>query len=183
MPPFCLIMKHFFIALGFVGIGSICLAQSPPSTQEITKQIIQTVTNYANTISCPGVRVEPKQIAALVPYTTFENRSNARYAVLWIGDIGCAGGSGTTGTHIAIVRVSTGNSFVVDTRHSSPNVYLESPAPYIDKIVGNTSDSLTLEGKTPGPNDPRCCPSIKTRFTLRVDREGNWRLIEKKALQ
>jgi hypothetical protein len=33
-----------------------------------------------------------------------------------------------------------------------------------------------------GPKDSNCCPSIKVRFTLRVDEKGYWKLTEKKTM-
>lgn len=175
-------MKKIIATLGCSLLMANSFAQSAPPVQEITKQIIKSVTNYANAISCPGVIVEPKQIAALVPYKNIDDRMDAKYAVLWVGDIGCAGGSGTAGTNVSIVTISTGDSYVVNPLQSSPAIQFESPVRSIERLVGNTSDSLILEGKEFGPNDPNCCPSIKVRFTLRVDEKGNWKLVEKKTM-
>ena len=119
---------------------------------------------------------------ALVPYKTMDDRMDAKYAVLWVGDIGCAGGSGTEGTNLSIVTISTGDSYVVDPLQSSPVIQFESPVRFVERIVGNTRDSLILEGMEYGPKDPNCCPSIKVRFTLRVDEKGNWKLVEKKTM-
>ena len=119
---------------------------------------------------------------SLVPYKTMDDRMDAKYAVLWVGDIGCAGGSGTEGTNLSIVTISTGDSYVVDPLQSSPVIQFESPVRFVERIVGNTRDSLILEGMEYGPKDPNCCPSIKVRFTLRVDEKGNWKLVEKKTM-
>ena len=175
-------MKKIVVALGCATFMLSSLAQSAPPVQEVTKQIINSVTGYANAISCPGVKIDPKQIAALVPYKTFDDRMDAKYAVLWAGDIGCAGGSGTEGTNLSIVTISTGDSYVVDPFQSSPAIQFESPVRYVERIVGNTKDSLILEGMEYGPKDSNCCPSIKVRFTLRVDEKGNWKLVEKKTM-
>jgi hypothetical protein len=61
-------------------------------------------------------------------------------------------------------------------------VQFESPVRGISRIVGNTRDTLILEGKEYADSDPNCCPSITLRFTLRVDDKGNWKLVEKKRL-
>ena len=175
-------MKKIVVALGCAVFMSGSFAQSAPPVQEITKQIIRSVTGYANAISCPDVEVEPKQIAALVPYKTMDDRFDAKYAILWVGDIGCAGGTGTLRTHLSIVTISIGDSYVVDPLQSSPAIQFESPAGDLERIVGNTRDSLILEGMEHGPKDPNCCPSIKVRFTLRVDKKGNWKLVEKKTM-
>lgn len=106
----------------------------------------------------------------------------ATYAVLWTGDIGCAGGSGTNGTNIAMVSIGSGDSFFVDPTRSSPAIDFDSPTRYVDRLVGNTRDSLILEGHEYGANDSNCCPSINLRFTLRLDAKGNWKLVEKKVI-
>lgn len=175
-------MKKTAVALSCVVFAANSFAQSMLPVQEITKQIIKSVTAYANAISCPGVTVAPRQIAALVPYQTIDDRMDEKYAVLWVGDIGCVGGSGTEGTHVSIVTVSTGDSYVVNPLQSSPTVQFESPVRYVERIVGNTRDSLILEGKEYGPNDSNCCPSVKVRFTLRADEKGNWKLVEKQVI-
>jgi len=175
-------MKKIVFVFAGIWASQCAFAQSAPPVQEITKQIIKSVKGYANAISCPGVDVGPNQIAALTPYKTQDDRMDAKYAVLWDGDIGCAGGSGTTGTNVAIVTVSVGDSFVVDPSQSSPIIQFESPVRGVSRIVGNTKDTLILEGKEFGDKDPNCCPSISVRFTLRVDDKGNWKLIEKKQL-
>ena len=175
-------MKKVICTIAGIVIAPFSFAQSAPSVQEVTKQIIRSATDYANAISCAGVVITPKEVAALTPYKTQDDRMDAKFAVLWDGDIGCAGGSGTSGTNISIVTVSVGDSYVVDPSLSSPIVQFESPVRQVSRIVGNTRDSLILEGKEYGENDSNCCPSISVRFTLRVDEKGNWKLVNKKLL-
>ena len=107
---------------------------------------------------------------------------DAKYAVLWMGDMGCSGGAGSTSTYISIVTPGFGDFYVVDPLQSSPAIQFESPVSGVDRIVGNTNDSLILEGMEYGLKDPNCCPTIKVRFTLRVDEKGNWKLVEKKTM-
>lgn len=174
--------KTLILGLAASILAANAFAQNPPSKQEITKQIIRSVTGYANAISCQGVAIESTKIATLVPYKSIEDRLDARYAVLWVGDIGCAGGSGTEMTNIAMVTVGAGDSFVVDPLISSPVAKFLSPVRYIEKIIGNTHDSLIVEGYEYGEEDPNCCPSIRVRLTLRVDQNGNWKATEKKVM-
>lgn len=149
--------------------------------QESTKHIIRVVTDYANNITCGDVKVDPTKIVTLVPHTSIENQWDAKYAVLWIGDIGCSGGNSSSSQNISIVNVGSGSSYVVDPLQSSPAIQFESPVKYVERIVGNTRDSLILEGKQYGPDDPNCCPSINIRFTLRLDEKGNWKVAEKES--
>lgn len=175
-------MKQIVVALSSAAFASSLFAQSAPPVQEITKQVIRSVINYANAISCSGVKVEPKHIAALVPYKTMDDRMDAKYAVLWVGDIGCVGGSGTVGTNLSIVTVGTGDTFIVDPLQSSPIIQFNIPVRYVERIVGNTDDTLILEGNERGANDSNCCQSIPVRFTMRTDEKGNWKMTAKKNL-
>jgi len=170
----------FFVAAFCFATGA--LAQDAPSVQDISKAVVRASSQYANAVSCETEKIGPKQIAGLRPYKSFDDRMDAVYAVLWSGDIGCAGGSGTSGTNISIVTIGAGDSYVVDPTRSSPVVQFESPVRYVERIVGNTPDTLILEGKDYGPKDPNCCPSVPVRFTLKVDGKGNWKLVEKKVM-
>jgi hypothetical protein len=170
-------MKKFVVTFGCAVFMSSSFAQNAPPVREITKQIIRAVNGYANSISCGGVAVGPKDIAALVPYKTLYDYDDARYAVLWHGDIGCAGGSGTTTVNIAIVTVGRFDSFVVDPLLSSPVVSFPMGLEHLE-LIGNTRDSLVLDGFEYGPKDARCCPSVPFRVTMRVDEKGNWKVIK-----
>ena len=158
------------------------IAQSLPNTQSITSKVIKATTNYQAAISCSDLQPEPKNIAALVPYKTFDDRINATYAAFWVGDIGCAGGSSTSGVNVAIVTVGAADTFLVDPLRSSPAVSVEFPSRGYERIVGNTKDSIIIDAAEHGPNDANCCPSIRFRYTLKLDEKGNWKQTEKKSL-
>ena len=173
-------IKLAVVVLSFATQNSI--AQNAPSVQEVTKGVIKSARNYASAISCGDAQIDSKNIAGLIPYKTLEDRLDAKFAVLWAGDIGCAGGSGTEGTNISIVTIGAGDAYMVDPQLSSPIIGFESPVRFVERIVGNTKDTLILEGKEQGPKDANCCPSIPVRFTLKADPKGNWKMIEKKIM-
>ncbi len=161
-----------------LAITLICVLFSPMTSAgdvlspvEIDQKIIKSVTAYVNAISCPEGEIEAKNIIPLVPYTHIEDRSDAKYVVLSAGDIGCVGGSGSWGTHLSFVTIGAGNTFVVDPLRSSPAIQFESPVRLVERIVGHTAVSLTLEGNAYGQNDANCCPSVRERFTLRLDKK------------
>lgn len=158
-------------------IATGAAAQNPPSRPEIERQVIEAASHYAQAVACPGLRSSAWRIAALTPWTTPDDRLNARYAVLWTGDIGCAGGSGTDSANVSIVVIRAGASFLVDPQQSSPLVRFDSPVRYVDRIVEHGRDTLTLEGLAHAPNDPNCCPTQRLRFTLKVDADGHWRRV------
>ncbi len=66
-------MKKIVVALSCMMCLSSSFGQDIPPVSEITKEIIHSVKGYANAISCAGVEVEPKMIAALVPYKTVDD--------------------------------------------------------------------------------------------------------------
>lgn len=169
------------VILAGISLGNVN-AQNIPSAQEITRNIVKATTAYADSIACEHSKIEAKNIAALTPYKTMDSRGDAKYAVLWSGDIGCAGGSGTSGSAITIVKIGAGDSVLVDPVQSSPNISHELPVRYVERLVGNTADSLIIEGKEYGKDDPNCCPSVHVRATLKVDVKGNWKMIEKKVI-
>lgn len=174
-------MNKIAIALSFVAFVSNSFAQSAPTAHEITSEIIRTATAYANAISCGGGPAL-NDIAALTPYKTMDDRMDEKYAVLWMGDIGCSGGTHSMTTNIAIVQVGgLTNPYYVDPLQSSPVVKFGFNGLF-ERIVGNTKDTLILEGMELGQEDPACCPSVKARTTLRVDQKGNWKIVAKKII-
>lgn len=153
------------------------------STENITNCIINVVTNYSKSISCEYKKINPEDIAALVPYQNLESRYDAKYAVIWGGDIGCNGSSGSFSTNIAVVRIGVGYIFLVDPSLSSPVVKFDIPFKSAEKIIGNTENSIIIEGLALGPDDPNCCPSVKTQVTVKVDEDGNWKLVNQHAVK
>ncbi|MBD2326939.1 hypothetical protein [Alkalinema sp. FACHB-956] len=157
-------------------------AQNVLSTQAVTARVIQAAANYQAAISCNDIPPEAKNIAALVPYRIHEDRMNAMYAVFWSGDIGCNGGSGTTFMNLSIVTVGVADTFIVDPLRSSPAVSIDFPSRGYERIVGNTKDSIIIDAADYGPNDSNCCPSLRFRYTLKLDEKGNWNQVAKKQL-
>ena len=155
------------------------LAQSVPPLVDASQAVIRVATAYANSIACPDVVINPQNVAALMPYRGRNRRDEERYAVIWVGDLGCAGGTGSPRTYISIVKVGADDAYVVDPVRSSPNVKIASPLPAVDRIVSHTPDTLTLEGKAYAPMDALCCPSVLRQFTLKSDAAGNWDLVAK----
>jgi hypothetical protein len=165
-----------------VCILMVCLSISlrasamPVSDEEIKRGIADAVERYANAISCGGITIRPAAVLTLEPRR--DGPSLPRYAVLWSGDLGCFGGSGSERTHLAIAMFNTGR-YVVQPELSSPVVAFESPVRFVARTVSNSADTLVLEGLEYGAADPQSNPSIPVRFTLRLDAKGNWKLIDK----
>lgn len=153
-----------------------------PTTAEITQGIIKVATQYASSIACSVSDITASDIAALIPYTAFENRYDARYAVFWQGDIGCSGGSGTVSNNISVITVGTNDTYLVSSSESSPSIEFSPPVATITKFLGNTKDTLVFSGLTHGAEDARCCPSVPMKFSMKTDAKGNWKVVNKKLI-
>lgn len=178
--------KKIVAAIGFSVVSLASYSQdqlrAPPSVADQTKEIIRVVNLYAEAIAClPDENLSGRDIAAMSPLKDMDLREEAKFAVVWRGDIGCAGGSGTTGAHLAVVKVGAGDSFYVDAYESEPTVDAGLPRA-IEKIVGATKDSLILDVLDYGDKDANCCPSLRTRITLKQLQNGKWQKVATKKM-
>ena len=173
-------MKTAIAALVCMTVSAAALAAPERSNDEIKRGVADAVRRYANAISCPNVKVRPQDVLALMP-SEDDSRRRSKYAVLWIGDVGCHGGSGMETSHLAIATVNNGK-YVVDPKLSSPVVEFEAPVRVIKRVISYTDNTLTLQGNVHGPQDTQNTPTVPVRFTLKIDEKGNWRMVEKRAL-
>ncbi|MFM9913747.1 MAG: hypothetical protein ACKVN9_09465 [Methylophilaceae bacterium] len=172
-----------FLKILFFYLTIHCSLSHSAQETSIDQKIVHLVSSYATAISCDWGGINSKSIAALVPYKNQEDYDSAKYAVLWSGDIGCLGGSGSVTTNIAIVIVSESGQFVIDPSLSSPAIKFQSiDSRFFPKIISNTSDALVLEGMDYDlPKDSMCCPSIPVQVTVKVNEKGDWKVIDKKV--
>ena len=173
-------MKIPAAALICIALSSTAQAAADRSNDEIKRGIADTVRRYANAIACPGVKVRPEDVLALIP-SEDDDRRLSKYAVLWSGDLGCFGGPGIEATHIAVATISSGK-YIVDPRLSSPVIAFDSPVRFVKRVVSYTAETLTLQGNVNGPQDVRGVPSVPVRFVLKLDEKGNWKLQDKRVL-
>ena len=150
-------------------------------------EIIKTATNYANSISCEVGGINSNNVVSLVPYTTIDNMYDAKYAVLCDMDVGCGGGTGSRKTSLIIVNIGMAENYCVNPSESSPTIEFSDnfpsfgglPMRYIDKIISNTHNSITLTGNSYSAEDANCCPTIPVTFTMQSDKYGNWVIVAK----
>lgn len=170
----------FLFGLSF--LSGLAAAQEVriPTVAEQTKEIINVVKKYGSSIGCIEAEPTSKDIFAMTAFKTDADRMDAKFAVTWLGDIGCAGGSGTVSKNVAIVRIGAATTFYVDALESAPA--LELPIGRIERIVGATKDSLVIDANRHGENDANNFPSIRERFTLKQLGEGKWKVVEIKKM-
>lgn len=151
--------------------------RKPPSVVAQTKAIVEVVNLYARAVGCaPDDQLSGKNIAAMTPLTDMDMREDAKFAVIWYGDFGCQGGSGTTAARLAIVGVGSGDTFYVNPYESEPASDAGLPRS-VEKIVGATKDTLILDVLDYGKNDANCCPSLRKRVTIKQLSNGKWQRV------
>lgn len=171
-------MKTFVAAL--VCVATSCTVGAEPLASAAARAgVASAVERYANAVACKGVKVRPADVLMLSG--GYEGAFLAKYAVLWVGDMTCFGGSGSEKTQLAVATFNTGQ-YVVQPELSSPVVAFESPVRVVNNIVSYNARNLVLEGMEYGPGDPQSTPSVPVRFILRVDATGNWKLVDKMFL-
>lgn len=158
------------IALALAAAGT----QAAPSAQDASAAAAEAASRYAQAVSCTEDEIPPERVAALRPYRDDAGREQARYAVVWHGDLGCRGGSGSDRARLAIVVVGAGDSFVVDPAASSPAVSFLLPVRWVETIRAPRPDRLRVEGLAHAPGDAACCPSRRLAFTLQRQPGGQW---------
>lgn len=161
---------------------TLCHQTFAAETSAIEQNIIKVATQYIHSIACETSPVTAKQIIPLTPYSSEDTRWDAQYAVLWSGDIGCQGGSGTSSANLLIVKIGAGAFYYVDSKQSSPNIHYESPTNWVTNVTSFSANRMVLAGRTYASQDPHCCPSVLTEFILERDKQANWRLIDKHTL-
>jgi len=161
------------VAASLVLLATMCSAHAVDRPQEeIKRGIAGAVERYAVSLACPDVKVGPQDVMDLLPNES--GATGTKYVVVWTDTTGC---SGRPGTHIAIARADS-DEFLVDERLSTLVEAFDEDASHLQRVVGYSADTLTLEGKTYGPYDSNK-PSIPVRFTLRLDDKGQWKMADK----
>lgn len=92
--------------LGFVLINS-----SFASEQTERIQVSKTINNYIDSVACATSKIQQKDIYKI---DSDQDTGIATYYVLWVGDKGCQGGSGTMSAYVSeVTRYSSSRPFLV----------------------------------------------------------------------
>ena len=133
-------------------------APSPASQKAIIGEVVRVANQYIDHGPCEPSRAEPSTVATMSPYTT--DGEAGLYFVVWSGDIGCSGGSGSnTMNYLLIEKRSAAVARIVGAG--------ELDGTTIERIVSATPNSVTVDAYTFGPDDSHCCPSQYERLTYR----------------
>ena len=138
-------------------------AKGDSQQQAAIQEVVGVANEFILKNACEASSAEPSVVATMVPYTdeVAAGRATAKYAVLWAGDIGCAGGSGSNTANILYIeKLGKKPARVVDANDVQG-------AASFEHIVTTTPDTLTVDVYTWSEEDPPCCASKYERWTLR----------------
>jgi len=160
-----------------------CLPAFAQSNINDTVKIVSIMKKYAETVSC-GYDIQPKNV---VNMTHSQNIDNPIYYVLWRGDIGCAGGSGTTSMEITSVeknRLMDSGYIISVYPVLDENVYYELNPRFIESLNKNSDDQIQVITWLPVNDEELNYPSKKVKFTLkRTEQNAPWEIVNRTLIQ
>jgi hypothetical protein len=139
-------------------------ASSPTSQKAVIQEVVRVANKFIDHGPCEPSRADPSTVATMSPYTpdVEAGRGAAEYVVVWSGDIGCRGGSGTnTMNYLLVEKRGVTSARIVGVG--------ELDGASIERIVAATPDTLTVDAYTWGPDDAHCCASVYERWTFRLE--------------
>gem|GEM_PF-3120641 len=175
-------------AIGLLALASFhAMARDELNEAQITERIQDKVSHFAQAVTCvdaakPDPVLRPDFIGALQPYQ-LDTMDGAEFVGFWVGDMGCAGGTGTVKFNLVNVKTDEKGVFYVDTRASEPAIGIDGINPrFVQRVVGASLDTLTIEGLDFEAGDANDFPTKTYRYTLKRDSTGNWKVTAKKDL-
>lgn len=184
--------KIIATALCFGLFSNVAFATEFQDKQTIMKMMNQ----YINVVACATSKVELKDIVSIFP--SEEEYTGSAYYVLWSGDKGCEGGSGTISTYISEVsRYSSSRPFLVNTDDALGDNNEKAWAAgtwftnyrFIESMKKTKDGSLEIIGwnyadaKYGGKDGGNNFPANKFKYTLALDEEAGWKVIKQVLLE
>lgn len=171
----------------------VCLLAATPafsqSKTEADEKIaaLTVLKKYSETVSCITNFEEEKSVRKFLKnvYTIERNEENGSvtYFILWHGDIGCQGGSGTNSAMISEVSRSYGSGpLIVQNNDAFGEDFSEKiNMRFIEKIQQVSDSRFLVVSSEFGDHDANNFPSWKYQYT--VDKIGfQWKVTNKKFL-
>lgn len=115
-----------------------------------------------------------------------DGKVSGSFLVLWSGDVGCMGGSGTYGYSLTeFQRASDSRPFTMSNLDLLMDLYevSEINTRFIQDVsYNNRTKALEIISYDFAPNDSNHSPSLKYRYNFKNSDYGNWKLSEKVRL-
>lgn len=177
------------LALGVV-LGLALINSSFASESTERAQVMKTMTNYISSVACEDEKLDPKNIFTI---DRDIDSGIGTYYVLWTGDKGCMGGSGTISSYVSEVsRYSNNRPFLVmndDAFNNEKNWKYDSEDNvisaginfrFIESIRKINSDSFSIiawnyaDDKFGGKDGGNNFPANRFKYTLKKLEGTGW---------
>ncbi|WP_262475250.1 hypothetical protein [Acinetobacter radioresistens] len=177
------------LALGVV-LGLALINSSFASESTERAQVMKTMTNYISSVACENEKLDPKNIFTI---DRDIDSGIGTYYVLWTGDKGCMGGSGTISSYVSEVsRYSNNRPFLVmndDAFNNEKNWKYDSEDNvisaginfrFIESIRKINSDSFSIiawnyaDDKFGGKDGGNNFPANRFKYTLKKLEGTGW---------
>lgn len=119
------------------------------------------VRDYSETIACV---FEDSTYKAVKVVGDASDQMGDQYVVHWYGDVGCGGGSGSSGSVFTVVEVRAFNTPVVLPKYEMSDMHIVE----VTKFSGGNG-RIFIDGLAYGPNDTQRNPTKKMSYTLKLD--------------
>ena len=162
-------------------------AQEALDAGQITERIQAKVNHFAQAVTCvnaadPDPLLRPYMIGALQPYQ-LDTTDPAEFVGFWLGDMGCANGTGTVMYHLVNVKTDERGTFYVDAGASEPAIAVTGiNKRFVQRVVGASLDTLVIEALDFDVGDSINAPSKTYRYTLKRQKGGHWDVTAKRDL-
>ena len=125
------------------------------------RDVARVVKQYAHTVAC---NVDDQSVK-VVKVSGVPNESDLGdlYFASWLGDFGCAGGSGTTLPQFTAITHESFDSVIVQPTFPIPTLVIKE----VDRLAIMKGD-VVIEGIGYGPDDPQSNPTKKIKYILRL---------------
>lgn len=152
--------------------------------------VLDVIKKYSETVACSTNFEENESLESFLKnvYTIDRDPDTgaSTYYILWEGDMGCPGGSGTYSYYISEVsRHSDTRPFLVQNDDAFGNDVAKKVNPrFIENLKKIDSNKFTIVSSEFAENDSNNFPSIKYEYTIqRKEQWSPWLVTTKKLIQ
>ena len=179
-------------------LGFVLINPSFASEQTERTQVLKTINNYVGSVACANSKIQSKDIFKI---DSDVDSGIATYYVLWVGDKGCQGGSGTMSAYISeVTRYSSSRPFLVmsDDAFGDNNEKVWSDGgitkPYINyrfvdsiKQISPEKFEITAgayaDEKFGGKDGGNNFPANTIKYTLESVKNDGWQITNQKLIK
>lgn len=179
-------MKKLFIILSALAFSACAFANDPNEK----KIVYNKVKSYADLVSCSNsFESDAENKTTLSDVILVEKNSHStHYYVLWHGDWGCYGGSGSGGSYIThIYKRHYSEQFYITNDYAFGEIGINYK--FIESLKKISKDEFILvswdfaDEKFGGVDGGGNIPANKFEYTIELDGDNGWQITNKKLLE